>query len=58
MLDQLEEELQVLKHSQLWLGERGEQLSRRDHELAEEAQQDVNLVQSTWEKIKRLISEE
>uniref|UniRef100_A0AAR2JHF7 Spectrin repeat containing, nuclear envelope 1b n=1 Tax=Pygocentrus nattereri TaxID=42514 RepID=A0AAR2JHF7_PYGNA len=58
ILDQLEEELQALQHSQLWLRERGEQLSQRDHELAKEAQQDVTLVQSNWEKTEKLISEE
>ncbi len=58
LLKQLEEELQALQHSQLWLGERGEQLADRDSELAGEAQRDVALVQSTWERIRAIIVEE
>ncbi|XP_073712130.1 nesprin-1 isoform X2 [Misgurnus anguillicaudatus] len=57
MLKQLEEELQALQHSQLWLAERGEQLAQRDPELAGEAQRDVVLVQSTWEKTRGIIVE-
>uniref|UniRef100_A0A8C2DGG1 Spectrin repeat containing, nuclear envelope 1a n=1 Tax=Cyprinus carpio TaxID=7962 RepID=A0A8C2DGG1_CYPCA len=58
LLKQLEEELQALQHSQLWLGERGEQLAHRDSELAGEAQRDVALVQSTWERIRAIIVED
>ncbi|XP_067272909.1 nesprin-1 isoform X4 [Pseudorasbora parva] len=58
LLKQLEEELQALQHSQLWLGEKGEQLARRDSELAGEAQRDVALVQSTWERIRGIIVED
>uniref|UniRef100_A0A8C1T6X1 Spectrin repeat containing, nuclear envelope 1a n=1 Tax=Cyprinus carpio TaxID=7962 RepID=A0A8C1T6X1_CYPCA len=58
VFSQLEEELQALQHSQLWLGERGEQLAHRDSELAGEAQRDVGLVQSTWERIRAIIVED
>lgn len=58
LLKQLDEELQALQHSQLWLGEKGEQLAHRDSELAGEAQRDVALVQSTWERIRGIIVEE
>ncbi|XP_048062412.1 nesprin-1 isoform X1 [Megalobrama amblycephala] len=58
LLKQLEEELQALQHSQLWLGEKGEQLAHRDSELAGEAQRDIALVQSTWERIRGIIVED
>lgn len=58
MLNQLEEELDALQHSQLWLGEKGEQLAHTDSEMVREARQDVTLVQTSWEKIKNVISEE
>ncbi|MCJ8743979.1 hypothetical protein PDJAM_G00100910, partial [Pangasius djambal] len=58
MLNQLEEELDALQHSQLWLGEKGEQLAHRDPEMVGEARRDVTLVQTSWEKIKNIISEE
>ncbi|XP_062858462.1 nesprin-1 isoform X4 [Trichomycterus rosablanca] len=57
-LKQLEEELESLQHSQMWLGDRGEQLSHRESELVGEAQQDVTLVQSSWDTIKNLVSVE
>uniref|UniRef100_A0A8C2KL13 Spectrin repeat containing, nuclear envelope 1a n=1 Tax=Cyprinus carpio TaxID=7962 RepID=A0A8C2KL13_CYPCA len=58
LLKQLEEEIQALQHSQLWLGERGEQLAHKDSELAGDAQRDVALVQSTWERTRAIIVEE
>lgn len=58
MLNQSEEELDALQHSQLWLGEKAEQLAHRDPEMAGEARRDVTLVQTNWEKIKNVISEE
>ncbi|XP_016311636.1 nesprin-1-like isoform X6 [Sinocyclocheilus anshuiensis] len=58
LLKQLEEEIEALQHSQLWLGERGEQLAHRDSELAGDAQRDVALVQSTWERTRAIIVED
>lgn len=58
MLNQLEEELEALQHSQLWLGEKGEQLAHRDPEKVGETRRDVSLVQTSWEKITNVISEE
>lgn len=58
MLNQLEEELDALQHSQLWLGEKGEQLASRYPEMVAEARRDVTLVKTSWEKIKNLVSEE
>jgi len=58
LLKQLEEELQALQHSQLWLGEKGEQLAHRDSELAGEVKRDVAVVHSTWERIRGIIVEE
>uniref|UniRef100_A0A8C1YUK6 Spectrin repeat containing, nuclear envelope 1a n=1 Tax=Cyprinus carpio TaxID=7962 RepID=A0A8C1YUK6_CYPCA len=58
LLKQLEEEIQALQHSQLWLGERGEQLAHKDSELAGDVQRDVALVQSTWERTRAIIVEE
>jgi len=58
LLKQLEEELQALQHSQLWLGEKGEQLAHRDSELAGEVKRDIAVVHSTWERIRGIIVEE
>ncbi|TSR99416.1 Nesprin-1 [Bagarius yarrelli] len=55
MLNQLEEELDALQHSQLWLGEKGEQFAHTDPVMVAEVRRDVTLVQTSWEKIKNFI---
>lgn len=58
MLNQLEEELDALRHSQLWLEEKGEQLAHTDSEVVAEACRDVTLVQASWENLKSIIFDE
>lgn len=53
---QLEDELQSLQHSKLWLEEKGSQLAQTDSELAGEALREVALVKTAWEDVRTLIT--
>ncbi|XP_073726049.1 nesprin-1 isoform X5 [Misgurnus anguillicaudatus] len=55
--NQLEDELQSHQHEEQWLRDKGHQLAQRDAELGGEVLREINLLQTTWEDTKKLISE-
>ncbi|XP_056332375.1 LOW QUALITY PROTEIN: nesprin-1 [Danio aesculapii] len=55
--NQLEDELQSHQHEEQWLRDKGQQLAHRDAELGSEVLREINLLQTTWEDTKKLITE-
>ncbi|RXN33841.1 nesprin-1 isoform X3 [Labeo rohita] len=55
--NQLEDELQSHQHEEQWLRDKGQQLAQRDAELGGEVLREINLLQTTWEDTKKLITE-
>ncbi|TSO25166.1 Nesprin-1 [Bagarius yarrelli] len=55
--NQLDDELQSHQHEEQWLKDKGQQLSQRDAKLAGEVLREINLLKTTWEDTKKLITE-
>lgn len=53
----MDDELQSHQHEEQWLRDKGQQLSQKDAELAGEVQSELNLLKTTWEDTKKLITE-